>query len=167
MRYVHQSARETGGRAMNTLNPRIRIVWIIRAIITGIIVGAVGMGLATVLAASPIVPVAVAVLVTVLGVIHAILRYRSWRYVVGEDAIYLERGVLTEVRTEVPLVRIQHVDSRRSAFERLVGLASTVVYTAGSRGADVTIPGLTPENADGLRTQLKQLVIDTDGEDAV
>jgi len=75
--------------------------------------------------------------------------------------------VLTEVRTEVPLVRIQHVDSRRSAFERLVGLARTVVYTAGSRGADVTIPGLTPADADGLRTRLKRLVIDTDGEDAV
>jgi len=75
--------------------------------------------------------------------------------------------VFTQIRTEVPLVRIQHVDSRRSAFERLVGLASTVVYTAGSRGADVTIPGLTPTDADGLRKRLKRLVIDTDGEDAV
>ncbi len=152
---------------MNSLHPRIRIVWILRAIILGIVVGSIGLGLATVLEASPLVAVAVAVLVAVVGVSHAILRYRNWRYVVGEDAIYLERGVLTEIRTEVPLVRIQHVDSRRSAFERLVGLASTVVYTAGSRGADVTIPGLTPENADGLRKRLKQLVIDTDGEDAV
>jgi len=152
---------------MNSLHPRIRIVWILRAIVVGVVVGAVGVGLATVLEASPIVPAAFAVVLIVLGVIHAILRYRNWRYVVGEDAIYLERGVLTEIRTEVPLVRIQHVDSRRSAFERLVGLASTVVYTAGSRGADVTIPGLTPENADGLRKRLKQLVIDTGGEDAV
>ena len=152
---------------MNTLHPRIRIVWILRAVIIGAVVGAVGVGLATVLEASPLVPAGLAAIIIVLGVVHAVLRYRNWRYVVGEDAIYLERGVLTEIRTEVPLVRIQHVDSRRSAFERLVGLASTVVYTAGSRGADVTIPGLTPENADGLRTQLKRLVIDTDGEDAV
>jgi len=103
----------------------------------------------------------------IVGVIHAILRYRNWAYVVREDAIYLERGVFTQVRTEVPLVRIQHVDSRRSAFERLAGLASTVVYTAGSRGADVTIPGLTPAEADGLRKRLKGLVIESDGEDAV
>ena len=152
---------------MNTLHPRIRIVWIFRAVILGAIVGAIGVGLSTVFAVSPILPVAFAVFVVILGVIHAILRYRNWRYVVGEDAIYLERGVLTEVRTEVPLVRIQHVDSRRSAFERLVGLASTVVYTAGSRGADVTIPGLTPGEADSLRKRLKGLVIETDGEDAV
>lgn len=152
---------------MNTLHPRIRIVWVLRAIVIGVVVGAVGVGLASVLEASLLVPVAFAAVLIGLGVLHAMLRYRNWRYVVGEDAIYLERGVLTEIRTEVPLVRIQHVDSRRSAFERLVGLASTVVYTAGSRGADVTIPGLTPENADGLRKRLKQLVIDTDGEDAV
>jgi len=152
---------------MNKLHPRIRIVWIIKAIIIGIVVGAVGVGIATALEGSPLVPLAVGAVLIVLGVIHAILRYRNWRYVVGEDAIYLERGVLTEIRTEVPLVRIQHVDSRRSAFERLVGLASTVVYTAGSRGADVTIPGLTPGEADSLRKRLKRLVIETDGEDAV
>jgi len=152
---------------MNSLHPRIRIVWMLRAIVIGAVVGAVGVGIATAVEGSTTVAVGGAVLVIILGVIHAILRYRNWRYVVGEDAIYLERGVLTEVRTEVPLVRIQHVDSRRSAFERLVGLASTVVYTAGSRGADVTIPGLTPVEADGLRKRLKQLVIDADGEDAV
>ena len=152
---------------MNKLNPRIRIVWVLRAVIIGAVVGAVGVGMATVLEASPLVPAGLATVIIALGVLHAILRYRNWRYVVGDDAIYLERGVLTEIRTEVPLVRIQHVDSRRSAFERLVGLASTVVYTAGSRGADVTIPGLTPSDADGLRKRLKRLVIDTDGEDAV
>ncbi len=152
---------------MNKLHPRIRIVWVLRAIIIGVVVGAIGVGLSTALEASPLVPVGMAAIIILLGVVHAVLRYRNWRYVVGEDAIYLERGVLTEIRTEVPLVRIQHVDSRRSAFERLVGLASTVVYTAGSRGADVMIPGLTPSDADGLRKRLKRLVIDSDGEDAV
>ena len=152
---------------MNKLHPRIRLVWILRAIITAVVVGAVGVGVATVFDVSRRMPIGIAVLLAVGGVIYAVVRYRNWAYVVREDAIYLERGVFTQVRTEVPLVRIQHVDSRRSAIERLVGLASTVVYTAGSRGADVTIPGLTPENADGLRTRLKGLVIETDGEDAV
>jgi hypothetical protein len=152
---------------VNKLHPRIRVVWIVRAIVLAAVVGAIGVAVATVFEVSTVIPVGLAVLLVGVGVVHAILRYRNWRYVVGDDAIYLERGVFTEVRTEVPLVRIQHVDSRRSAFDRLVGLASTVVYTAGSRGADVTIPGLTPTDADGLRKRLKTLVIDTDGEDAV
>lgn len=152
---------------MNKLHPRIRVVWILRAIVFAVIVGGVGVGAAMVLDASTLFPLGIAVVLVIAGVIHAIIRYRNWRYVVGDDAIYLERGVFTQIRTEVPLVRIQHVDSRRSAFDRLAGLASTVVYTAGSRGADVTIPGLTPTDADELRKRLKQLVIDTDGEDAV
>jgi len=152
---------------MNDLHPRIRVIWILRAVVAAVVIGAVGVGVATFFDVSRLVPVGLAVFLVIVGVIHAVLRYRNWAYVVREDAIYLERGVFTEVRTEVPLVRIQHVDSRRSAFERLVGLASTVVYTAGSRGADVTIPGLTPADADGLRQRLKGLVIESDGEDAV
>jgi membrane protein YdbS with pleckstrin-like domain len=41
------------------------------------------------------------------------------------------------------------------------------VYTAGSRGADVSIPGLRPERAEALRQQLRDLAIESEGEDAV
>ncbi|WP_138006446.1 PH domain-containing protein [Halalkalirubrum salinum] len=152
---------------MNALQPRIRILWVGRAIISAGIVGGVGYAAATYTDVPVEWPIAIAGLLLVVGVLHALLRYRNWRYEIREDSLYLERGVLTEVRTAVPLVRIQHVDSRRSALERLVGLASTVVYTAGSRGADVRIPGLTPDDASALRERLKRLAIEADGEDAV
>lgn len=102
-----------------------------------------------------------------IGLPLAIARYRRWGYEIRDDALYLERGVLTEVRTVVPFVRIQHVDSRRNPFERAVGLASTVVYTAGSRGADVRIPGLTHSGAQSLQERLKREAILTEAEDAV
>jgi hypothetical protein len=113
------------------------------------------------------VALALSAVVLVVGVVHAVLRYRSWQYEVRDDAIYLERGVLTRVRTVVPFVRIQHVDSSRGPVERTVGLARIVVYTAGSRGADVTVPGLTPTTADDLRERLKRLAIRAEGDDAV
>jgi hypothetical protein len=112
-------------------------------------------------------PVAVAGVLLLVGIAHAVLRYRSWQYEVRDDAIYLERGVLTRVRTVVPFVRIQHVDSSRGPVERAIGLGRVVVYTAGSRGADVTVPGLTPANADDLRERLKRLAIRAEGDDAV
>ncbi|ADJ15378.1 PH domain-containing protein [Halalkalicoccus jeotgali] len=153
---------------MRSLHPRIRVVWVLQAALSAAvlaaIVGAVGvfafdLGLG--------LPVAVfGVLIALFGA-HGLLRYRVWRYEVREDALYLERGVFTRVKTVVPFVRIQHVDSRRSPLERATGLASTVVYTAGSRGADVTVPGLTPEGADDLQRRLKALAIDAEGDDAV
>ncbi|WP_280536266.1 PH domain-containing protein [Halopenitus sp. POP-27] len=112
-------------------------------------------------------PAVVGVLAVAVSVPYALVRYRRWSYAIREDALYLDRGVITRVRTVVPLVRIQHVDSRRGPVERATGLASCVVYTAGSRGADVRIPGLTPEDADDLRETLKRLAIRAEGEDAV
>lgn len=152
---------------MNALQPRIRLLWVGRAIVTAGVVGGVGYAAATYAGVPVEWPLAIAALLFIIGVIHALFRYRNWGYEIREDSLYLERGVLTEVRTVVPLVRIQHVDSRRSALERAVGLASTVVYTAGSRGADVRIPGLTPDEASDLRERLKRLAIEADGEDAV
>lgn len=150
------------------LHPRVRAVWIVRALVIALVAAVPFAGLHYVTGMLPVwTPAAVAGVVAVLGVIHAVLRYRRWSYEIREDALYLDRGVITEVRTVVPLVRIQHVDSRRGPIERGVGLASCVVYTAGSRGADVRIPGLTPEGADELREELKRLAIRAEGEDAV
>ncbi|WP_426962106.1 PH domain-containing protein [Haloparvum alkalitolerans] len=156
---------------MRRLHPRIRVVWLLRAAVLAAVVGGILFGLDRVLPLPVAVPgwapalVAGVVFLVVGG--HALLRYRYWRFELREDAIYLERGVFTRVRTVVPFVRIQHVDSRRGPLERVVGLASCVVYSAGSRGADVRIPGLPPDGADDLREDLKRLAIGAEGEDGV
>lgn len=153
---------------MESLNPRIRIVWVGQALLVAGIVGAIGGTLDWfVLELGTWFGLAIFALVAALLVIHAILRYRVWRFEIRDDELYLERGVITRVKTVVPYVRIQHVDSRRGPLERLLNLATTVVYTAGSRGADVLIPGLIPDRSEGLQDDLKHLAIESEGEDAV
>jgi membrane protein YdbS with pleckstrin-like domain len=153
---------------VNRLHPRVRVVWAAQAAIVAGILAVISKTVDLLAVDLPVwVPPAVFVSVLTVGVGLAVARYRVWRYEVRDDALYLERGVFTRVRTVVPFVRLQHVDSSRGPVERLVGLASTVVYTAGSRGADVTVPGLTPEGADDLRERLKRLAIRAEGEDAV
>lgn len=149
------------------LHPRVRVVWILRAVLVAAILTAPVAGGFYFGYLPEWAPVAVGATLLALGVTHAFLRYRRWSYEIREDALYLDRGVITQVKTTVPLVRIQHVDSRRGPVERGVGLASCVVYTAGSRGADVTIPGLTPTDASDLRQRLKGLAIAAGEEDAV
>ena len=151
---------------MNRLHPRIQIVWVLRAVALAAALGAVGAAGHVFFGLPRWVALAAAGLALLVGVPLALARYRRWGYEIREDALYLERGVITEVRTVVPFVRIQHVDSRRNPIERSVGLASTVVYTAGSRGADVRIPGLTRSGAGELRERLKRLAIVTGGEEA-
>ncbi|WP_396613215.1 PH domain-containing protein [Haloferax sp. S1W] len=154
---------------MNRLHPRIRLLWVARAVVVALIVG--GVTRAAVMFGPfslPIyAPVVTGGLFLVGGVAHALLRYRAWGYELRDDSLYLQRGVFTKVNTVVPFVRIQHVDSARGPLDRLVGLASTIVYTAGSRGADVSIPGLTPDGAEDLQDRLKRLAIRAEGDDAV
>ena len=153
---------------LQRLDPRVRTVWVLKAALAAALLGGGMFAVNRVVDVLPwYTPLVLGGLIIVVGVTFAVLRYRAWGYEVRNDGIYLERGVLTQVRTVVPFVRIQHVDSSRSPVERLAGLATTVVYTAGSRGADVTVPGLTPVRADDLRERLKQLAIRSEGEDAV
>ena len=151
-----------------TLDPTIQQVWALQAIVPSLVLGGIVAVVFSFLDPGGAWVGAVAALVVfVVAAVFAVLRYRSWAYEVREDSLYLERGVLTEVTTVVPYVRIQHVDASRGPIERAFGLATAVVYTAGSRGADVSIPGLSPERAEDLQTRLKQLAIAAEGEDAV
>ena len=151
-----------------TLESEIQGVWAIKSAVSAAILGTIAaVAFAVLSVGGPWVGGVVFVVGTVLGIAFSVLRYRIWTYQVRSDSLYLRRGVVTRVNTVAPYIRIQHVDTRRGPIERVFGLATTVVYTAGSRGADVSIPGLTPERAADLQARLKQLAIAAEGEDAV
>jgi membrane protein YdbS with pleckstrin-like domain len=153
---------------MERINPRIQINWGLVALLIGTVLGAL-VAVAVVVTDRGRLPYALAVGAVLAAVllVHAHLRYRIWRFEVQRDALFLHRGVFTRVRTVVPFVRVQHVDTQRNPLERLVGLSSVVVYTAGSRGADVTIPGLRPDRAEDLQQQLRTLAGEHDPDDGV
>lgn len=148
---------------MESLNPRVRLAWVAGALVPGAVIFVAGLIAERVGApVSPAAAAALAVAVIALGLVAVFVRYRVWRFEVRDDSLYLVRGVLTRVDTSVPYVRVQHVDTRRGPIERALGLASVVVYTAGSRGADITVPGLTPARASELRERLRELATESE-----
>ena len=153
---------------MESLHPRIRLVWIAQWILTaaviGVVIAAVDQWLVTIPTPAIVGIVAFALLA---GVAYAILLYGRWQFELEEDALYLERGVITFVETAVPFVRVQHVDTQFGPLERALGLSSVVVYTAGSRNADVRIPGLPPTRARELQDTLRELAVESEADDAV
>ncbi|MHC3438269.1 PH domain-containing protein [Natrialbaceae archaeon A-gly3] len=153
---------------MESLNPRIRLLWVAQAAIFAIVLGVVLAGIDRQLYSLPAaVLVGVAALVFFLGAAYAVRLYAKWRFELQDDALYLERGVITFVETAVPFVRVQHVDTQFGPIERALGLSSVVVYTAGSRNADVRVPGLTPERARKLQDTLRDLAVESEADDAV
>lgn len=151
---------------MNPLHPRIRWIWRLFGLLFAFFITAViGVLEAWVLRPQEIltsVPadgltVAILILGLAIGLGWPTLRYRAWRWGVEPDRIVIQRGVLWRTRSLVPRVRIQHVDTRSSPLQRWLGLNTLVIYTAGTRGADVAIPGLAAAEAERLRDELGQL----------
>ena len=153
---------------MESLHPRVRLLWAGRTAIGGFVLGGIAVLVDRFLFEIPVeIAVVALVALVALGVLHAVFAHRIWRFALQDDALFLVRGVLTRTDTSVPYVRVQHVDTTRGPVERAAGLASVVVYTAGSRGADITIPGLEPERATELRERLRDLAVESEATDAV
>lgn len=150
-----------------SLTATVQLIWAVRVLVAVAILGVVARVFLPQYGLDPSLVTAGVVALAVVALVWVHLRYRIWRYRIREDALYLERGVVTNVRTVVPYVRIQHVDTQRGPMERFLGLSTLVVYTAGSRGADVSIPGLTTKEATDLQKRVKELAIEAEGGDAL
>jgi uncharacterized protein len=85
------------------------------------------------------------------------VRYRSTWVRLDEDGLEYEHGWLWRHHVSVPRSRIQHTDVTQGPYERRFGLATLVVYTAGTEHASIPIEGLSHETALAFRDALLAL----------
>ena len=64
------------------------------------------------------------------------LRWRRWRWEVREHEIDIRHGTVAVTRTLVPMLRVQHVDTKRDLLQQALGLATVVFHTAAGANAD-------------------------------
>lgn len=82
------------------------------------------------------------------------LRWRHWRYELRDEELDLLRGAIVITRTLIPMVRVQHVDTRRTWLGDQIGLQAVVVHTAAGSH---TIPALEPDAATAIRDRIARL----------
>lgn len=85
-------------------------------------------------------------------------RYRAWAYDLAGDELLVQSGVLVQLRTVVPLARVQHIDVAQGPLERRAGLGTLTVHTAGTGSSDVDIPGLPFATAEALRDRIRVFI---------
>lgn len=104
-------------------------------------------------------PFALWLSLTILLVVRALvwpgLRYRYERWALSPDAFEFRRGVLWRTEGHVPRSRVQHTDVRQGPFENMFGLATLVIYTAGTEHASIACEGLAKSLADAIRERLQ------------
>ncbi|MBI4409014.1 MAG: PH domain-containing protein [Gemmatimonadetes bacterium] len=153
--------------ALRPLDPRVIRLWRSAGLATTAVLVAAALVLELVdvfPGPAGAVPITIAAAGGLLSLLVPAARYRAWGFSIRERDVLIRRGLVWRTWSSVPHARIQHVDTRRGPLERWLGLAHVVVFTAGSYGAALTIPGLAAEEAEGLRDRLARL---GGGEDAV
>lgn len=97
------------------------------------------------------IPVAAALVILLLIGLAAVLQTMSVRhlgYLVREHDLSLRQGVITRVTSTIPYNRVQHVGVDRGPIERLYGLATLQLRSAGGV---IGISGLTTSDANRLK----------------
>lgn len=82
-----------------------------------------------------------------LNFIVTILGFKKKKYALRQRDVLYTKGLLWHVRTSIPFNRIQHAELKQGPLERIYGLHSLKVYTAGGQSSDLVIPGLKEETA--------------------
>lgn len=82
------------------------------------------------------------------------VRFRHTAYLLSSREFRIRRGVLWRSVCSVPRTRVQHTDVSQGPIERAFGLATLVIYTAGTQHASVALGGLPHERALAIRDLL-------------
>jgi membrane protein YdbS with pleckstrin-like domain len=102
-----------------------------------------------------VLPWAVLVVAVAVAATVPTLKLRRWRWRLDDAELDLRHGIVTEIRTIVPVARIQHVDVRRTLWSQFAGTAAVVVHTAAGT---TEIPALTEADATSIRDRLAGLI---------
>ncbi len=110
-----------------------------------------------------LIPLPAAALGALLGAWFGWRRHRLTFWRLDAQSLGVRRGHMWQSESQVPVSRVQHLDLRRGPLERMAGLATLIVHTAGSRMNTVAVAGLAQADAERLRDRLaRQLDHDDD-----
>lgn len=89
-----------------------------------------------------------------LAVVWPKRSYDATSYIVDEAGIEISYGVYWRAIVAVPRSRVQHIDVQQGPLRRKFGLATLVIYTAGTDHSSVELENLEHQVAVTLRDQL-------------
>jgi putative membrane protein len=91
-------------------------------------------------------------IVVALAVAHSYLSYRNFKFHIDykKEEFVLTKGVFSTNFIAIPFDKIQQVNTERGILERLIGVYSLVIDTAGSDEKEIKIHAIEKEKAEEL-----------------
>jgi len=105
------------------------------------------------------------------GLLFAMIYHRRFRYIYDGAAIRVRKGLFEQQEVKVRFERVQNVSISRPFYLRPLGLAKVALETPGAAQTEVSLPGITLEDAFVLRDRVgrvhgSEAVVATDLSDA-
>jgi hypothetical protein len=150
----------------NQVHRKAVVWWALQSVIFWCVL-LVGGGVALLFTGGPLWLVLLVVAVVVAAAADLIvmprLQYRTHRWEVTDQAVYVQSGVLVREWRIAPLSRVQTVDSERGPLQQYLKLATVTVTTASASGA-LKIKGLGQDEAAELVDRLTAITEATPGD---
>lgn len=97
--------------------------------------------------------------------LYPLLAYKKKKYAFRQHDVLYASGLIFKSTHIIPYIRLQHVVIKQGWYAKRLGLASLQLHTAANDNVDVSIPGLTLEEAERwksfLLNRLQELDDDT------
>lgn len=82
-------------------------------------------------------------------------RWARWGWAWTGQELHVAQGWLTRSHTIVPAMRVQHIDVMQGPIERMFGVATLVLHTAGTAHSQVRLPGISRDTAEEIRDTIR------------
>ncbi|MDP5076967.1 MAG: PH domain-containing protein, partial [Nonlabens sp.] len=92
---------------------------------------------------------------TVIALIAPVFRYYFFKFHIAAGELIITDGLLFKTRKAVPLERIQSININQNLLQRVLGISSLELETAGSSAKELEIPALNSAFAKAFKDTLK------------
>jgi membrane protein YdbS with pleckstrin-like domain len=103
-----------------------------------------------------IILIPLTIIVIILLIINFVIPryiYRLYGYMIEDDYVMVQKGVLFRRRDYIPIKRIQHIEKLHGPIQTLFKISTLIIYTAGSNDIIVGIP---IDQADDVIHQIRE-----------
>jgi putative membrane protein len=94
--------------------------------------------------------------IAIASLVSPVLKYLYFTFHIEGDELIIQKGLLQKERKSIPLERIQSININQNVVQRILGIVSLEVDTAGSKGKELEIPGLEKAFASEFKELLQE-----------
>lgn len=103
-------------------------------------------------------------LISIFIIVYPILSFNKKKYAFRAHDVIFKKGLIFKATHISPYIRLQHVVIKQGWYEKKLGLATLVLYTAAGNFSDIAIPGLSLEDAERWKNFLMNRMEDLNNE---